>query len=153
LAAPGREIHVADLVALDADAHGDGGEIPPSLVQGNLGSVLDGRARAEYKERLDQLRDDLQEATRGGEPRRAAPARHAAQQTTRQLTAAYGLGGRPRTTGDQAERWRKAATNQIRRTLERIRGGHPDLGRHLENALRTGIFCSYVPEQPITWRL
>jgi tetratricopeptide (TPR) repeat protein len=153
LASPGREIHVADLVALDADAHGDGGEIPPSLVQGNLGSVLDRRARADYKERLDELRDDLEEATRGGDLGRAARARHEIEEITRQLTAAYGLGGRPRTTGDPAERWRKAATNQIRRTLERIRGGHPDLGRHLENALRTGIFCSYVPERPITWRL
>jgi hypothetical protein len=53
------------------------------------------------------------------------------------VAAAYGLGGRARIAGDPAERWRKAVTNQIRRTLERIRTGHPALGRHLDNALRT----------------
>jgi class 3 adenylate cyclase/tetratricopeptide (TPR) repeat protein len=154
LASPGREVHVADLVALDADAHGDGGEIPPSLVEGNLGTVLvDGRARAEYKKRLDELRDDLEEATRGGDIGRAARARHEIEQITRELTAAYGLGGRPRTTGDPVERLRKAVTNQIRRTLDRIRAEHPALGLHLEKGLRTGVFCSYTPERPVSWRL
>ena len=69
------------------------------------------------------------------------------------LSAAYGLGGHPRTGGDPAERWSKAVTNEIRRTLERIRVGQPVLGRHLDNPLRTGVFCSFAPERPITWQL
>ena len=109
--------------------------------------------RDEYKQRLDDLRDELEEATTAGDLGRAARARDEIEVLTRELAAAYGLGGRARTAGDPAERWRKAVTNQIRRTLERIRGGHPDLGRHLENALRTGVFCSYAPERPIIWRL
>jgi predicted ATPase len=153
LAAPGTEVHVADLVARGDGADDGGGEIPGPLVQGNLGTVLDGRARAEYKGRLGELREDLEEATRMGDLGRAAHARHEIEQITQELTAAYGLGGRPRTAGEPAERWRKAVTNQIRRTLERIRAGHPGLGRHLDNALRTGVFCSYVPERPISWRL
>ena len=27
------------------------------------------------------------------------------------------------------------------------------LGSHLRNSVRTGIFCSYRPEQPLEWRL
>ena len=29
----------------------------------------------------------------------------------------------------------------------------PALGSHLRNSVRTGIFCSYRPEQPVEWRL
>jgi hypothetical protein len=84
---------------------------------------------------------------------RAADASNEIELITRELSAAYGLGGRARTAGDPVERLRKAVSNQIRRILERIRAGHPALGRHLENGLRTGVFCSYVPERPVTWRL
>jgi hypothetical protein len=153
LAAPGVEVHVADLVALGGRGDDEDGALARSLVQGNLGTVLDGRARAEYKQRLQELRDELEEATGAGDLGRAAGARHEIEQITQELSAAYGLGGRARTAGDPAERARKAVTNQIRRTLERIRVGNPDLGRHLDYALRTGVFCSYAPERPITWRL
>jgi len=29
----------------------------------------------------------------------------------------------------------------------------PDLGRHLTNSVRTGTYCSYRPEQPISWEI
>ncbi len=151
LAAPGAEVHVGDLVALGAAD--DAEAAPRSGAEGDLGTVLDPRARAEYKRRLDDLREELAEATAGGDLGRAARAREEIDLITRELSAAYGLGGRPRTAGDPAERWRKAVTNQIRRSLERIRAEHPALGLHLEKGLRTGVFCSYTPERPVTWQL
>jgi hypothetical protein len=56
-------------------------------------------------------------------------------------------------TGDPTERARKAVTERIRTALERIGSAHPALGRHLENSIRTGIFCSYRPEAPVDWKL
>jgi hypothetical protein len=153
LAAPGTEVHVGDLVALGAGAADGAEDAPRSVAQGDLGAVLDPRARAEYKRRLDDLRDELAEATGAGDVGRATDASNEIELITRELAAAYGLGGRPRTAGDPAERWRKAVTNQIRRSLERIRAGHPALGLHLEKGLRTGVFCSYAPERPVAWRL
>jgi hypothetical protein len=82
-----------------------------------------------------------------------ARVRHEIETITEHLAAAYGLGGRPRTAGDPAERVRKAVTNQIRRALDRIRAAHPELGRHLTNALRTGFVCTYHPEHPVAWRV
>jgi tetratricopeptide (TPR) repeat protein len=153
LAAPGTEVHVGDLVALGAGANDDVADVPRSVAQGDLGTVLDPRARAEYKRRLDDLRDELAEATGAGDVGRAADASNEIELITKELSAAYGLGGRPRMAGDPVERLRKAVTNQIRRILERIRVGHPALGRHLEKGLRTGVFCSYAPERPVAWLL
>jgi hypothetical protein len=144
LARPDREIHVAALALPYASDRGR---------ERDLGAVLDPRATAEYKRRVADLREELEEATAAADPGRAARAREEIEAITHELSAAYGLGGRARRAGDPAERLRKAVTNQIRRTVERIRKDHPSLGRHLTNALRTGFLCAYLPEQLIDWLL
>jgi len=63
-----------------------------------------------------------------------------------------GLGGRSRRLVSLAERARSAVTWRIRHAQRRIAAAHPSLGRHLENSLRTGTFCSYRPERPVAWR-
>ena len=152
LAQPGCDLHVRDLAAMDqpGNSHDSAGSV---CVEGDLGAILDGRATAQYKERLAEARQELEEATAAGDLGQAARARHEVETITEQLAAAYGLGGRARTAGDPAERVRKAVTNQIRRALDRIRAAHSDLGRHLSNALRTGFVCTYRPEHPVVWRL
>jgi len=111
------------------------------------------KRRHAYKERLAEARQELDEATAAGDVGQAARPQHEIETITQQLTAAYGLGGRPRTAGVPAERVRKAVTNQIRRALDRISAAHPEIGRHLTNALRTGVVCTYRPEHPVAWRL
>ena len=122
-------------------------------LEGDLGPILDAGAAAQYKERLAEARHELDAATAAGDLRQAARVQLEIEAITEQLAAAYGLGGRPRTAGDLNERVRKAVTNQIRRALDRIDAVHPDLARHLTNALRTGIVCGYRLEHPMTWRL
>jgi hypothetical protein len=68
-----------------------------------------------------------------------------------QLATAFGLGGRARKAGDVADRARKAVTSRILETIARITTEHPALGRHLENAIRTGVFCAYLPDRSPDW--
>ena len=72
---------------------------------------------------------------------------------THELSSAFGLSGRARTTGRSFRRVRKAVTNRIKDSLSRIAGEHEPLGRHLTNSVRTGSFCSYAPEHPVVWKL
>jgi hypothetical protein len=67
-----------------------------------------------------------------------------------QLASAYGLGGRARTMADPVERIRKAVTNRIRDSLDRIAAEHEALGRHLANAVHTGARSAPTPpnDQP-----
>src|SRR4051812_32296740 len=78
---------------------------------------------------------------------------HESDALVRELSAAVGLGGRDRDTGSSAERARVSVTRAIRTALGRIRGESADLGAHLEVTVRTGTFCSYVPDPrvPIEW--
>ena len=62
LAHPGQELHVLALVGLDHGA-------------GDAGPVLDARAKAAYKKRLDALADEISEAEGFGDEGRANRAR------------------------------------------------------------------------------
>ena len=59
--------------------------------------------------------------------------------------------GRSRATGSSAERARTAVTYRIRSAIRKLSELHPELGRHLGNAVRTGTWCSYQPERDIDW--
>ena len=134
LAHPGQERHALDLA---------GG--PQTTEQADTGPLLDEQAKAAYRRRLDQLRNAADDGDEAADAERAA--------LIAQLSAAYGLGGRQRRTGATAERARSAVTLRIRDAIARIEREHPELGRHLRASVRTGVFCSYQPEQPIDWDL
>lgn len=143
---PTRELHVLDLAGSRSDPTG------PSLDGvGDLGELLDTRARAEYRRRLAELEDEAVDAERCHDLARAERAGAERDFIAAELAAALGLDGRPRRAGDPAERARKAVTARIRLTIGRIDREHPDLGRHLANSVRTGTTCTYRPETPIRW--
>jgi hypothetical protein len=144
LAQPGREIHVADLAA---EGHG---AVPVST---SGGEVLDATAKSAYKQRVAELQTALDEATEWNDAERMARAQAEMDSLTDQLVSAYGLSGRSRTMADPVERIRKAVTNRIKDSLERLSCEHEALGLHLRNAVHTGTFCSYTPERPTAWEL
>jgi predicted ATPase len=157
LASPGREIHVVDMIALEAPM-----PEPPSVEQlGRMGlhighgsatdDTLDAAARRQYRARLSELHEDLEEAQRCNDLGRVSRARTELDFIAGELGAAYGLNRRARRTGDPAERARKTVTWRIRDGMTRIARAHPELGRHLEHAIRTGSFCAYVPEEATFW--
>jgi hypothetical protein len=157
LANPGRELHVADLASITERparrTGADDGALTRRADLGDAGEVLDEQAKRAYKERLRDLQEERDEAAAIGDETRAARAEEEIDFLTRELAAAYGLGGRPRRAADTGERMRKAVTNRIRDSLTKIERVHPSLARHLANSVRTGTFCSYLPETPVEWQL
>jgi hypothetical protein len=144
LAQPGHEVHVSDLAA-----EATGGEAAPVTASG--GETLDDTARRAYQTRLAELDAERAEAAEWNDPERSARAEAEIDALTEQLAGAYGLGGRARSIADPIERIRKAVTNRIRDSLDRIVQEHRALGRHLTNSVHTGTFCSYTPERPTSW--
>jgi hypothetical protein len=138
---PGHELHVLDLAG---GARADAGT-------GDLGDLLDARARAEYRRRLAELDEEIDDAEASADADRAERARTEREFLGAELAGALGLGGRPRRLGDPAEKARKAVSGRVRMTIGRIGDDHPALGRHLANAVRTGTYCVYEPEVPTVW--
>src|SRR5205085_1404269 len=117
--------------------------------------VLDAEAKAAYRARVRELREDIEEAESFNDPERAARAHDELAFLARELAGAVGLGGRDRKVGSDAERARVNVTRAIRTALKRIADHDPALGRSLGGAIRTGTFCAYEPppgDEPV-WDL
>jgi hypothetical protein len=142
LAARGTELHVSNLT---------GGDPTRSVTRGRGDPVLDRRAIAEYKRRIDDLDADLAEAEAHHDEGRVAKLAGERDFLLNELAAAAGFGGRSRRLGDDVDRQRKAVRARLRDAIGRVEAAHPDLGRHLARAVRTGTFCAYDPEVPIDW--
>jgi hypothetical protein len=159
LSRPGEELHALDLVAHaegapSAAVVGGAGELGVRAGgQADVGPTLDAEAKRSYRDRANELRDELEEAESFNDPERAARAREELAWIADQLTGAVGLGGRDRRTGSDAERARVNVTRAIRAALRRVEERDADLGRHLQTTVRTGTFCSYEPDpgEPVAW--
>jgi tetratricopeptide (TPR) repeat protein len=150
LAHPGREFHVLDLVAAEnAGAAPAESGLAAELSRralGDAGEMLDARAKNAYRRRLAEIEDDIAQAGALGDTERAAQAGAEREFLVRELSRAVGLGGRDRRAASASERARVAVTRAIRQGIVRISGHHPELGEHLDSAIRTGTYCAYDPD-------
>lgn len=140
LANPGREIPATELAsgpmaAGTPDAEGGASAQP----------LLDDRARSSYKERLEQLRADLDECVAMNEPERSAALRAERDWLIDELAGATGLSGRLRTFTGSRERARIAVGKAIRRAMNRIAEADPVIGDELRATVETGVRCCYRP--------
>ena len=161
LANPGVEFHVLDLAALDRN----GGPPPtsghPSVVdlqveaRGVGEEILDAQARAAYRQRLAEVREEVEEATSYNDLERAARARAELDALVAQLAEATGLGGRSRRTQSDSERARISITKRVRGVIAALGEHDRSLERHLRDTVRTGTFCSYAPDpaRHIVWTI
>ena len=141
LSRPGTEVHCLELMDGAAETATD------------AGPVIDARARRQYQERILELQGDIDEARDHNDAVRAEHAEAELDALVGQLSEAFGLHGSPRRTGTSAEKARTAVTYRIRSAQRRLMELSPDLGRHLENSIRTGTWCSYQPERETRWEV
>ncbi len=155
---PGREFHVTELLARPMDVSTPAAAVAANgRVTGGLYAgvpVLDAQAKAEYKCRVNDLRQDLNQAERFNDPQRKTEVKNELQAIADQLASAVGLGGRHRKTSSDAERARSAVTKCIKKAVQKIGEAIPSLGCHLAARIKTGYFCSYNPhpDRPVAWK-
>jgi tetratricopeptide (TPR) repeat protein len=134
IAKPNTEIHVLDLSGTSEAAQ-----------ESDSGPLLDPRAREDYRRRITELQEELEEAESLADLGRADGLRSEIDFITRELSRAFGLGGRQRAAGDAAERARVNVRRRIKDAIGRVAEQAPEAGRYLENTIKTGKYCKYAP--------
>jgi hypothetical protein len=164
LAHPGREFHALELLAVEtassdqvrAGLHSHDTDRPGMHTRdiGDAGEVLDARAKSDYRRRLRELDEELEEARELGDLGRVERLSEELEALARHLAGAVGLGGRDRRAGSAAERARLNVTRAVKTVLDKLPESSPRLADHLQRSVRTGTFCSYSPdpELRIVWR-
>lgn len=132
---PGVEVHV---LALSGD---DGQELGES----SAGDLLDAPAREAYRRRLSDIEAALDEAEADVDAGRLERLRYERQQLVQELSRAVGLGGRARQAGSATERARVNVQKRLKQAMARITSADAEAGAYLDQAIRTGAFCSFRP--------
>jgi len=146
IAANGAELHVIDLISGSAGASANGRS-------GDLTSVLDNRARAEYRTRISDLDLELEDARAQNNIGGISRLLRERESIVDELKSAYGLAGRGRMFQSEVDRARVSVRNRLTSALNAIRPYHQAAWRHLSVSLRTGRTCSYAPERVTLWDL
>jgi tetratricopeptide (TPR) repeat protein len=158
LCSPGRDVPAAQLAAWPevptapgSDAWGLARELGLGMHSEGVAASPDSRARAEYRTRLQSLRDEADEAERFNDPLRASRAREEMATIAEQL-GGRALHARLRQGSDRA---RLAVTKAIRYAIAKVDRVNPHLGRVLTATIKTGSCCRYQPDpqRPIRWTL
>jgi tetratricopeptide (TPR) repeat protein len=168
LAHPGVEIHVLDLMMqtetrrsrAETPADASVASSPPedelTVCDGEAAlPILDETAQQAYVRRLEDVREELREASAFNDTGRVAKAQREIDFLTAELARARGLGGRSRVAASSAERARVNVTKRIKLVIRRIEEHDPSLARYLATTIHTGSFCCYTPDPriPVEWRL
>jgi len=140
---PGRSFHVTELLSLAAGVpperrHADEAELSLGLQADRLPS-LDQQARAAYRQRLVELREELAEARDNNDPGSIERTEQEINLLVEELSGA----ARGSSAGERA---RVSVTKRLKAALQRIHSTHPDLARHLDATVKSGYFCSYTPD-------
>jgi hypothetical protein len=159
LTAPGRELHVLELVAAAEpperpSAAGLREDELHAARPADLDPLMDARAREEYRTRIEELRSYLEEARRFHDDERAAGIEEELDALVGEVARAAGLRGRSRSAASPAERARVSVTKAIRTAIKLTERESPALAEHLGASVRTGRFCCYAPpgEAPPRWK-
>jgi len=122
---------------------------------GDAGEMLDAQAKADYKRRIAELREQLEEARERSQLDLIERLEDEIEAVGRELSRAIGLGGRDRRAASASQRARINVTRAIKVALERIAEHNPALAAILTGSIRTGTFCSYTPDThlPASWQL
>jgi len=147
LETPGREWHCAEMLAVD------GGQpyTPPPV---SAGDASDLKSIKDYRRRLDEIETEIMAAQNAGNPESVLALKEEGERIEKHLTAVTTRTGGARKASDDNEQARKAVGNAITRAMNAIdRAKQAPLWRHLKKNLNLGNFCSYQPEQPVTWHV
>jgi hypothetical protein len=132
---PGEGQHVLDLAGAPARAD-------------------DGDDRAEARAQLRELRAEL-EAALDDNDGRAAALRDELERRADAFAATMGIRDAEGPPAVEVERARLNVGRAVQSVVKRIAGACPELGRHLESAVRTGVVCVYTPDPSfrVEWRI
>ena len=165
---PGEEFHVLSLASRTVAKQGKADELAEPVTEeqatqsdltvgrmGDAGEMLDAQAKAAYKRRTAELREQLEEARELNQLELVNRLEDEIEAVGRELSRAVGLGGRDRRAASASERARINVTRAIKIALERIAEHNPTLATLLTSSIRTGTFCSYTLDSrlPASWQL
>jgi hypothetical protein len=119
----------------------------------DAGPMLDREALRQYRNRLAELDEELDDAEAKHDTARYAKRSAERDALLQELARATGLGGKSRRAGSSTEKARLNVTRTIRHAITHLSTALPELAAHLDESLATGVSCCYEPRVNVAWTI
>ncbi|MEM9647472.1 MAG: hypothetical protein AAF969_03260 [Bacteroidota bacterium] len=134
---PEKQLHCTELMGTVLDSDGT--------------AIIDNQALKDYRQKIVSLQASIADAEEMGSVSEVEELRQEYETLLEHLSQVTGMANKIRKTGSSLEKARSAVTWRIRSAIKRLEKVHPQLAKHLSNSIKTGTFCSYVPETDHQW--
>ena len=114
----------------------------------------DDHALSAYRARADELSEDMRTAEEEGRTEETAKIRIEMEQLAEEIKQSQGMGGKPRTIGNDRERIRKRVQGAIKRAIDDIeKYCDLNMAAHLRQHVSCGHQPMYNPAEDIEWAM
>ena len=162
----GKEVHVSDLfyainpkdAAHSNESLSDMSEeqlAAEGFILSSLGDsfeLLDEKAKATLKLRIEQLNDQIEEAEQFDDMEKQEKLEAEKDQIVARLSADMGLGGKSRLSNSPIEKTRKSVEKRISADIKKLQETFPEFAEHLQS-IQTGTMCQYKPVPDLFWEV
>jgi len=114
---------------------------------------IDSKAKTSYTKKIKELQLKMEDAQEFNDLDTLEVLQEEYDAIVNHLSKSLGLAGKSRKLGSTVEKTRSAITWRIRSVIKKIKISNPELGVHFSNAIHTGVYCSYKPDEAINWNL
>lgn len=139
-----RLIHLLEHPFVDVPASDLVGGVAPAAVQ----DLVDSKALRAYRDRIAELRSDIDDAESDHDLARAERLRDELDAILSHLSSTEGLSGHSRRFVNAHERARIAVRKSLTRVLDEVSAQAPQFAIALADSLRTGSLCRFHPQTP-----
>ncbi len=113
--------------------------------------VIDKKALEEYKMRLKEIDEEMDEAEYNQDLASKARLNDERETLLSEISRATDRSGQPRKISTDRERARQSVSKAIHTALDSIKKEHEALWYHFNNSIKIGEYLSYQPDQPTSW--
>ncbi len=117
----------------------------------NRFELLDKAAITSLKRHIEQLNDQIEEATEFGEFEALEKLETEKDQIIARLSSDMGLAGKSRLSSSPIENIRKNIERRISEDTRKLQNSFPEFASHLKTALKTGTVCQYTTFPDVFW--
>lgn len=168
LSHPNQPIPVAELVCgsfydpssgifsaaeIDGDDIEDGYQITQGIPLNDAGVIIDAKAREQYRERVSELFQEIDEARDSGDEEKVEQLQNEMTVIACALNGSKARGGKPRTLGDKRKNVKDSFRIAVKRAIEKISEYDSPLGQHLDSSIKFGNEPVYLTEEEIVWEV
>jgi len=118
----------------------------------NYEQSIDNKALSQYRQKITELKDDIEEAQEFNDIETESSLREALDFIQAEIYKNTSNSGKPKNINAAEKKVKDAVSRNIRNAISKLHAKYPELASHLTAHISTGKECTYSPDKKVHWK-